>query len=135
MTTVQDILQFLSNVAPEYMNEEWDRIGLNCGRMDAPVQKILLALDPFDHVCQEAKDFGAAMQSVFYIAALIAVNLSVMNLLPIPALDGGRVVGLLVTTAVETVTRKKINPKYEGYLHAAGMLLLLALATRFLTKH
>ena len=36
-------------------------------------------------------------------------------------------VGVLVTTAVETVTRKKINPKYEGYLHGAGMILLLIL--------
>ena len=50
-----------------------------------------------------------------------------MNLLPIPALDGGRVVGLLITTAVEAVIRKKIDPKYEGYLHMAGMVLLLAL--------
>ena len=50
-----------------------------------------------------------------------------MNLLPIPALDGGRVVGLLLTTAVEAITKKKLDPKYEGYIHAAGMILLLAL--------
>ena len=59
MTTVKDILHFLETIAPEYMKEEWDKLGLNCGRLDAPVKKILLALDPFDHVCQEAKDFGA----------------------------------------------------------------------------
>ena len=50
-----------------------------------------------------------------------------MNLLPIPALDGGRVVGLLLTTAVEKITKKKVDPKYEGYLHGAGMILLLIL--------
>jgi regulator of sigma E protease len=49
-----------------------------------------------------------------------------MNLLPIPALDGGRALCLLLTTAVEAVTKKKIDPKYEGYIHAAGMVLLLA---------
>ena len=48
-----------------------------------------------------------------------------MNLLPIPALDGGRVVCLLVTTAAEKLLRRKINPKYEGYLNGAFMILLL----------
>ena len=50
-----------------------------------------------------------------------------MNLLPIPALDGGRCVGLLLTTAIEKITKKKINPKYEGYIHGVGMVLLLIL--------
>lgn len=68
-----------------------------------------------------------AALNMLYFGAFIAINLAVMNLLPIPALDGGRVVGLLLTVAVETVTHKKINPKYEGYLHGVGMLLLLAL--------
>ena len=57
-----------------------------------------------------------------------------MNLLPIPALDGGRVVGVLITTAVESVTRKKINPKYEGYLHGAGMIVLLGLMALIMFK-
>ena len=64
---------------------------------------------------------------MMYFGAFLAINLAVMNLLPIPALDGGRVVCLLITTAVEAVTKKKIDPKYEGYLHGAGMILLLGL--------
>ena len=68
-----------------------------------------------------------ALLNMLYFGAFIAINLAVMNLLPIPALDGGRVVGLLITTAVEAVTKKKIDPRYEGYLHGAGMVLLLAL--------
>jgi regulator of sigma E protease len=44
------------------------------------------------------------------------------------------VVGVLVTTAVEAVTRKKVNPKYEGYLHGAGMMLLLALMAVIMFK-
>ena len=75
-----------------------------------------------------------ALLNMLYFGAFIAINLAVMNLLPIPALDGGRVVGLLLTTAVETVTRKKIDPKYEGYLHGAGMILLLGLMAVIMFK-
>ncbi len=75
-----------------------------------------------------------AALNMLYFGAFIAINLAVMNLLPIPALDGGRVAGLLITTAVEAITRKKIDPKYEGYLHGAGMLLLLALMAVIMFK-
>lgn len=75
-----------------------------------------------------------ALLNMLYFGGFIAINLAVMNLLPIPALDGGRVVGLLLTTAVEKITRKKINPKYEGYLHAAGMVLLLGLMAVIMFK-
>ena len=47
-------------------------------------------------------------------------------MLPIPALDGGRVFFLVITAFVERLIGKKIDPKYEGYIHAAGMILLLA---------
>lgn len=63
--------------------------------------------------------------NVLYLAAFIAVNLAVMNMLPLPALDGGRVFCLLVTTAIEAVTKKKVNPKYEGYIHGIGLVILL----------
>ena len=75
-----------------------------------------------------------AVLNMLYFGAFIAINLAVMNLLPIPALDGGRVVGLLLTTAVEAVTRKKIDPKYEGYLHGAGMIFLLGLMAIIMFK-
>ena len=75
-----------------------------------------------------------ALRNMLYFGGFIAINLAVMNLLPIPALDGGRVVGVLVTTLVEAVTRKKVDPKYEGYLHGAGMLLLLGLMALIMFK-
>lgn len=75
-----------------------------------------------------------AVLNLLYFGAFIAVNLAVMNLLPIPALDGGRVVALLLTTVIEAITRKKLNPKYEGYIHAAGMILLLGLTALILFK-
>ena len=62
-----------------------------------------------------------------FLFALIAVNLAVMNMLPLPALDGGRVFFLIVTTVVERIIRRKLNPKYEGYVHTAGLVLLMGL--------
>ena len=75
-----------------------------------------------------------AVLNLLYFGAFIAINLGVMNLLPIPALDGGRAVALLLTTAVEAIIGKKIDPKYEGYLHGAGMILLLGLMAVILFK-
>jgi len=73
-----------------------------------------------------ATTLGAVL-NLLYFGAFIAVNLAVMNLLPIPALDGGRAVALLLTVAIEKLTRRKIDPRYEGYIHGAGMVLLLGL--------
>lgn len=75
-----------------------------------------------------------AVMNLIYFGAFIAINLAVMNLLPIPALDGGRIVCLLITTLVEAATHEKINPKYEGYLHGVGMILLLALMALIMFK-
>lgn len=78
-------------------------------------------------MASQAETWVDGLLDILYFGGFIAVNLGVMNLLPIPALDGGRVVGLLLTTAIEGITRKKINPKYEGYIHGVGMILLFAL--------
>ncbi len=59
MTTVADILKFVETLAPRSMKMDWDNVGLNCGRRNAPVTKILVALDPFEHVCLEAVNWGA----------------------------------------------------------------------------
>ena len=59
MATVADILKFIESIAPPYMAEDWDKVGLNCGRRNREVKKILVALDPFPHVCREAVDIGA----------------------------------------------------------------------------
>ena len=70
---------------------------------------------------------AAAISNIAFLCAFIAVNLAVMNLLPIPALDGGRIFLLIVTWVVEKIIRRQINPKYEGYIHAAGLVLLMGL--------
>lgn len=75
-----------------------------------------------------------AFMNMLYFGAFIAINLSVMNLLPLPALDGGRAVCLLLTTGIQAITKKKIDPKYEGYIHGIGMVLLLILMAVIMFK-
>ena len=62
--------------------------------------------------------------SLFYMIAVIAMNLGVFNLLPIPALDGGTLLLLLI----EMVTKKKLPPRIEGAIKGAGFVLLMLIA-------
>ena len=70
-------------------------------------------------VISEAASVG--LKPVLNILALITINLGVFNLIPFPALDGGRLVFLLI----ELFRGKPINPKYEIWVNAAGMVILL----------
>ncbi len=72
----------------------------------------------------------AGFSTVLYITALISINLGVMNLLPLPALDGGRT----LTTLAEIVTRKRMPKKVEAAINGAGLILLLALSAVVLVK-
>ena len=57
------------------------------------------------------------------MAILLSANLGVMNLLPLPALDGGRLVFLFV----EAIRGKRVPPEKEGYVHLTGIILLMLL--------
>ena len=70
---------------------------------------------------------AAGMQNVCYIIALIAVNLAIMNLLPLPALDGGRIFLLIVGEVWRLLSGRRLDPKYEAWIHGAGFALLLLL--------
>ena len=61
MTTVKDVLKCIETLAPTYMKENWDKVGLNCGHLDAPVVRVLVALDPFEAVCREAVEMHAQL--------------------------------------------------------------------------
>jgi regulator of sigma E protease len=76
---------------------------------------------------QASADVRSAAENISYLVAFIAVNLAVVNLLPLPALDGGRIVGLLLTWTIQKITRRKLNPRIEGIVHFAGLMLLIAL--------
>ena len=92
------------------------------------ISELIVAVLISDIASLPLQDAGLPfLNSLFPIMALITINLGIFNLLPIPALDGGRIVCLLLTALIEAITRKKLDPKYEGYIHAVGMVLLLAL--------
>ena len=58
-----------------------------------------------------------------FLTAMICVNLAIINMLPLPALDGGRIIFVLITM----ITGKKVSEKIEGTVHLAGMVLLFSL--------
>jgi len=66
-----------------------------------------------------------AWNNIFYFAALLAVNLSVMNLLPIPALDGGRIFFLLLDAAAMLLFKRRIPEKYQAGINAVFFVLLM----------
>ncbi|MCL1789535.1 MAG: site-2 protease family protein [Oscillospiraceae bacterium] len=74
-------------------------------------------------VTAQAKNFGEVIMSIISISALITINLGIVNLLPIPALDGARIIFL----TAEGIRRKPINPTAEGMIHFAGFALLMLL--------
>ncbi len=67
------------------------------------------------------KQISGGWDEIFNLIVLISLNLGIMNLLPLPALDGGR----LVFIAIESIIRRPIKPELEGWVHAAGFLLLM----------
>ncbi len=68
-----------------------------------------------------SQGFGQALRNILVMMTMITVNLGIINLLPLPALDGGRLLFLIW----EGVTRRPVPAKYEGYVHAAGFMLLI----------
>ena len=75
-------------------------------------------------VGEQAATTRAAVENIAYLAALIAVNLAVMNLLPLPALDGGKIFFLVINAVSMQLFKKQIPAKYENYIHFAGLILL-----------
>ena len=63
----------------------------------------------------------SGLRDIFFIAMLISLNLGVMNLLPFPALDGGRIIFVLF----EMITKRKPKPEIEGYIHFGGFAILI----------
>lgn len=84
-------------------------------------------VDTIGNVGATAESAADGLRNVLYLVAFISVNLAVMNLLPLPALDGGRIFFVLVNAVFHRVFRRDIPARYEGYIHGAGMVLLLAL--------
>ena len=94
-------------------------LGMN--DLSGPVGVVDAIGDTYD----QAKSEGVLIlwMNMLNMAVLLSANLGVMNLLPLPALDGGRLVFLLA----EAVRRKPVNRQVEGMIHFAGLMLLMAL--------
>ena len=69
------------------------------------------------------EDHMAGLRTLIMLITVITVNLGIFNLLPLPALDGGRLVFLLI----ELIFRKRVPPKYEGIVNLIGLILLMLL--------
>ena len=126
---VSTLLKNTWNTAADFVRIVWMSLGdlvrgmVSVQDMSGPVGIVSVMTE----TGRSSETVQEGVLNVLYLGALIAINLAVMNLLPLPALDGGRIFLLLVTSAFTSVTKKKIPSKYEGYIHAAGMVLLLAL--------
>ena len=66
---------------------------------------------------------SAGFANLVYLTAYLSINLGVLNILPFPAFDGGRVLFVII----EAITRKKVDPKVEGYFHSIGFILIMLL--------
>ena len=113
----------------DFVRIVWMSLGdLVTGRVAvSELSGVIGVVDVVSEVGTNSETVAVGIQNVFYFMALIAVNLAVMNMLPIPALDGGRIFFVLLNGVVYAVSRRRIPEKYEGYVHAGAFVVLLAL--------
>ncbi len=90
--------------------------------LSGPVGIVKAMGDTYD-TNQSAGGTGLAILSMVNFSIFLSANLGIMNLLPLPALDGGRLLFLII----EAIRRKKIDPEKEGMVHFVGLVALMAL--------
>lgn len=95
--------------------------GVTVNDMSGPVGIVSAIGDSYEQ--SVSYGYFYAFLQMLYISILLSANLGVMNLLPLPALDGGRLVFLIV----EAIRGKKVDPEKEGMVHFVGIMLLFAL--------
>lgn len=98
-------------------------MAVGIGRMITGQRTTAGVAGPVGIVNMMATAVQTGWRSLFWLLAQLSLSLFLFNFLPIPALDGGRVVFL----GIEAITRRRVNRKVEGYVHAAGLLLVLGL--------
>lgn len=75
------------------------------------------------HMVQKEAALSQGFMAIINFAAILSINLAIINILPFPALDGGRAVFLLF----EGITRRRVKPEFEQWVNTAGFLLLVGL--------
>lgn len=115
--------------AVDFVRIVWMSLGdLLTGRVAvSEMSGVIGVVDVVSEVGSQSQTVALGIFNVFNFMALIAVNLAVINLLPIPSLDGGRIFFVLLNGVLYLVSRRRIPEKYEGYVHAGAFVLLLAL--------
>ncbi|MCL2562638.1 MAG: site-2 protease family protein [Oscillospiraceae bacterium] len=88
------------------------------------VSSVVGIVDIMHQVGTTAETARDATLSLAMLAAFISISVAMMNLLPIPGLDGGRIFLMLVTAAIAKITRKEVPQKVENYINTAGLALL-----------
>lgn len=113
----------------DYVRTVWISLAdLVTGRVSiSQMSGVIGIVDIVSEVGASAPTVRDGMLNVLNIMALIAVNLAVMNLLPIPALDGGRILFIILNGIVFLLFRRRIPEKYEGYVHTGAFFLLIFL--------
>ena len=122
----ESVLKYTWLTSVDYVRTVWMSLGdLIGGR--AGINDLMGPVGVVDTMNTMAQQSSSAWEAILYIlnfGGLIAVNLAVVNLLPLPALDGGRI----LFTLVEMIFRKPVPQKYEAWIHTAGFILLMILA-------
>ena len=108
----------------QWANNLLRRMGMIIGNIFTGEQSISEFSGPVGIVNVIGQATKAGVESLVLIFALITLNLGIINLIPLPALDGGKIVFNLI----EMISRRKINPVIEGYIHAAGFFFIMGLA-------
>ena len=116
-------------ITVDFVRTVWMSLGdLVTGRVGVDqLSGVIGIVDVVSDVGSQSATWVDGLLNVFYFMALIAVNLAVMNLLPIPALDGGRIFFVLLNGLIYLVARRRIPERYEGYVHGVAFVLLLIL--------
>src|SRR6056297_664347 len=108
----------------QWTNNLMRRMGRIIGNIFTGEQNISEFSGPVGIVNIIGQATKAGFESLVLIFALITLNLGIINLIPLPALDGGRIVFNLI----EMLSRKKINPVIEGYIHTVGFFFIIGLS-------
>lgn len=125
--TLGNKLKYTWNTAKDFVQLVWFSLvqlvtgGASMQDLSGPVGIVTTITE----VGSEAETARDAWSQVFYFAALLAVNLSVMNMLPIPALDGGRIFFLVVDALALLLFKRKVPEKYQAAVNTAGFVVLM----------
>ncbi len=113
----------------DYVRTVWISLSdLVTGRVSiSQMSGVIGVVDVVSEVGASAATVADGILNVLNLMALIAVNLAVMNLLPIPALDGGRILFILLNGLIWLICRRRIPEKFEGYVHTVAFILLIIL--------